>query len=348
MAAVPHYNVLPRLLAVLANRYLGIPMVGHFDDFAAIIRKVMGKEPLNVSTLFCALLGFQLKDGKSHVGPDIVFLGPLGHFPCLANGWKLPISLPGEKRAHRPALPSTYLKEGMIPHRCLGKLIGRLSFSQTAIFGKFARTQLRPMRQKFRRRFFSATLSPYERSVSRWRKEVVSEFTPRIAAPRARRPRWIIYTGAATNHPMLCALLFRGGRSSPDLHTACAARAPAIWPYFFRHAALIYGLELLDPVLSIDDHAAFLNGSCCWVYLCNNNFLETLIRGDSNTGIIAILVSRFWQLVQRFDICVWFSRVHLDLNPADPPLLVRSSPSVLDFGRVFPLFDPCRPAAGRP
>ena len=38
VAAVLHYNVLSRLIVVLVNRYLGIPPVGYFDDFAAIIR----------------------------------------------------------------------------------------------------------------------------------------------------------------------------------------------------------------------------------------------------------------------------------------------------------------------
>ena len=120
----------------------------------------MRQEALGVFTRFCTLLGFQMKGGKSQVGTAIVFLGTIGIFPCQANDWKLSISTPEEKRAKWPDLLPTYLKEGRIPHRCLGELIGRLLFSQTAIFGKFTRTQLRPMYQKFRRRFFSAAFPP--------------------------------------------------------------------------------------------------------------------------------------------------------------------------------------------
>ena len=225
VSAVLHYNVLPRLMVVLANRYLGIPLVGYFDDFAAIIRKVLGKASLDTFARSCALLGFQLKGEKSQVGPAVASLGLLGVTPFQANGWKLPISPPGEKRAKWTDLRFNYLKEGRIPHRCLEKITGRLLFSQTAIFGKFSRAQLRPMYQKFHIRSFSATLSPYEKSVFRWRKEVIAERTPRTAAPRPRRPLWIVYTDAATNPPMMCALLFTG-TARPLICTLLALLGP--------------------------------------------------------------------------------------------------------------------------
>ena len=61
LADVLHYNVLPRLLVVLVNRYLGIPMVGYFDDFAAIIRNVAGKEAMGVFARFFSLVGFFIR-----------------------------------------------------------------------------------------------------------------------------------------------------------------------------------------------------------------------------------------------------------------------------------------------
>ena len=47
----------------------------------------------------------------------------------------------------------------------------------------------------------------------------------------------------------------------PGLPTACAARASAIGMYFFRNAALIYGLELLALVLFFEDRADSLLGT---------------------------------------------------------------------------------------
>ena len=108
----------------------------------------------------------------------IVFIGLLGTSPCRSNGWQLPISLTGEKRRKWSSLLTSYLKEGRISHRRLGKLNGRPLFSKTAVFEKFARAQLRPLYQKFNSRYYATMLSPYERMVSRWWKEVVEDCTP--------------------------------------------------------------------------------------------------------------------------------------------------------------------------
>ena len=145
---------------------------------------------------------------------------------------------------------------------------------------------------------------------------------------------------------MLCVLLFHGDRSSRVLHTACSARAPAVWPYFCRMNALIYGLKLLALVLFSEDRASSLGGAFCWIYLDNNNFLAALVRGDSNTGVIASLVARFWQLVQRLDICAWPYRAHSDLSIDDLPARGRKLPFRPMFGDGFhsfrTLFARCR------
>ena len=46
--AVLHYNVLSRILTALTNRCLGIPLVGYFGDFAALIRLVLGDQAIEV------------------------------------------------------------------------------------------------------------------------------------------------------------------------------------------------------------------------------------------------------------------------------------------------------------
>ena len=75
-----------------------------------------------------------------------------------------------------------------------------------------------------------------------------------------------------------------------------------------------------------EDYAPLLRGCSCWCYLGNNNFLAALVRGDSNTEVIAVLVDRFWKLVQRYDIRVWFSRVRSKLNPAYLPTRKKNLP----------------------
>ena len=307
--AVFHYNVLSRILAALTNRCLGIPPIAYFDDFAALIRRALGERALAASTRFCTLLGFQLNPKKSVVGPSVSFLGQLGDFPPNANNRHLMISLPVEKRKSWSDLIGGFLKEARISHICLGNLIGELSFSQTSLFCKFARTQMRPLQTKLNRRVYNARLSAGERLVSTWWARAIADFTPRLAIPRPSRPDWLIYTDAATDPPSLFALLFEGRRASPRLRDLCAStRAPVTWPYLSRRTSLIYGLELLPLVLFMEAWAPFLQGISCWIYLDNNNCLSALVRVDSDTDVIAVLVARLWHLAQIRNICVWFSR----------------------------------------
>ena len=319
VAAVLHYNAFSRAWTALVNRTLGIPLVCFFDDFATMIQLCLGNRALAVFSHFCEKLGFRTKPGKSAVGNRIVFLGLLGAFPTKGGKFQLSISLTDEKRSKWAAPLASYLKAGAISHRCLEKLLGRLGFPQTSLFGKFARTQLRPLYQKFYRRVYNTRLAQLERSNLECWLRVIADFTPRPAGVRPSRADWLIYTDAATDPANLCALLFRGDRSRPTLDTLATARVDTQWIYLFRHTALIYGLELLALVAFFELRAPFLRGSCCWVYLDNNNCLAALTRGDSNTDAIAVLVAHFWSIVQRFDICIWFSRVRSKLNPADLP-----------------------------
>lgn len=208
VAAVMRHNVLSRLLVSLANRYLGIPMAGYFYDFAEIIRSTLWKDALDAFARFFPLMGFHPKKKKSEAGQSMAFVDLLGSSPCSSNGGRLLISRTEEKRAIWPSLLPSYLTEGRISHRCLGKLIGRLSSPQTSLFGKFPRTQLRPMYRKFRRMVYPARLSLYERTVPRWWKEAVADFTPRMAVHRPDRHRWIVYPDASADPPMIFSLLF--------------------------------------------------------------------------------------------------------------------------------------------
>ena len=122
--------------------------------------------------------------------------------------------------------PPPYLEEGGLSHSCLDKLIGRLSFSQTAIFGKFDRTQLRPLYTKMYRRVYNVRLSKLERATLRWRREVIAEFPPRLAVHRPARADWRIYTDASSEPPTICALIFRGNSPQQDLAPAILIACP--------------------------------------------------------------------------------------------------------------------------
>lgn len=143
-------------------------------------------------------------------------------FPCAENRYVLHISIPPEKkRASWAALLSDFLTKGSISHRELLKLIGRLSFSQTLLFGKFGRTQLRPLYQKLHRRGYNARLTDAGRAVFGWCERVIRSFPPRIFHPFGRQCEWLVYTDAATSPPACAPCASMEGEISHGWYNSC-------------------------------------------------------------------------------------------------------------------------------
>ena len=194
-----HYNVFSRAITAPVNQLRGMPTVCYFDDFASPTHLVLGEKARSVFSRFCALMALQLRPGKSAAGNKIIVLGMLGCFPCAKNQFRPVISLTPEKRDKWTSLITSYMKGGQMPHRCLDKIIGGLSFSQTSLFGEFARTQLRPLYAALYRRVYHARLPILERNSLSWRIRAIPEFTPRQAIPRPCRADWLMYTDASTD-----------------------------------------------------------------------------------------------------------------------------------------------------
>ena len=120
---------------------------------------------------------------KSEVGPDITFLGLLGSIPSKRNGWQLRATLTPEKATRRTAIIEQRIKSGLISPRELDKLIGKLCFSQTCLFWKFAITQLRCLYKKLQAPRYIARLNSFEHLARRRRAGVIAGLSPRIPRP---------------------------------------------------------------------------------------------------------------------------------------------------------------------
>ena len=111
-AAVLHYNVFSRLITALVNRVLGIPLICFFDDFAALVPRLLSNKAMAVFSRFCEIMGITLKPGKSEVGAKITFIGLLGWFPSAENGCALHISLsPGREKESLVVPPSGFYSQ---------------------------------------------------------------------------------------------------------------------------------------------------------------------------------------------------------------------------------------------
>ena len=166
------------------------------------------------------------------------------------------ISLTDEKRLKWSALIRGYIKYGRIPHRCLEKLIGRLPFSHTSLFGEFARAHMRPLYQKLHRAVYPARLSPFERILFGWWGDLVDEFAPRVAAHRPTRPHWRIYTDDSDIPPHALRSFVSWRSFAPSSSRRLFGPSCYGLALHVPKDCLIYGLELSALVLFFEDRAA--------------------------------------------------------------------------------------------
>ena len=207
VSAVSHYNCFARIFSVLANKILGVPVFNYFDDFGSLVPDIIKLAGLRVFLGFTTVLGALMKDGESQVDRALTFLGLWGDFPNPDNDMLLVISLPEPKKEKRANITHEFAPKGAISHKDLEKLIGKLSFTQTSVFGRFGRALLRPLRDKLKRRPYVARLPTDAIDILRWWGLLLRKEISRVCVPKLPRPEAIIYTDAATSTRIVASLV---------------------------------------------------------------------------------------------------------------------------------------------
>ena len=78
----------------------------------------------------------------------VIFIGLQGDFPTPANEMLLRITLPEEKESAWTSITQRVLSAGFISHAKLESIIGRLSLTQTSVFGGIGRGAMAPLYAK--------------------------------------------------------------------------------------------------------------------------------------------------------------------------------------------------------
>ena len=341
IASVLHYNCLSRIIASLICRILLIPTLGYFDDFGFFARTAEEAVAMRDVTEFLDLFGIELKTAKSVIGLSNIFLGLTAFFPRPANGMALVISLPREK-AHRWArLINTIIASANISHSTLESLIGRLSFSQTAVFGRFARAMLKPLYAKlFSPRFHPQLSLPLIRNLQWWATILLS-LTPRVATLTRSSPDWVVYTDAAYDEGpegahTAAVFLNTDGPFVLQASLVLTASPPAEDIAFFQATSTIFGLELSAVVLAFFAARNRLQGKSVTCYIDNNAALAAIIKGDSSSTAASKLIATLWFIISTYDIAVWFNRVETARNIADLPTRNKPLPFPVAENSAFP------------
>ena len=145
-------------------------------------------------------------------------LGDMGGFPSPASNMLLSVDLPDAKKVSWIARIEQFTQAGQIGHKELESLTGRLSFSQTSIFGRFGRATTQPLYRKVNAGRYQPALSDSDIWILRLRTGLLRSIRPRIVYPRRSTPQKIIYTDAATSAQIIAAVVFDKHQFDTDGH----------------------------------------------------------------------------------------------------------------------------------
>ena len=136
--------------------------------------------------------------------------------------------------------------------------------------------------------------------------------------------------------------------SPPEIGLGAFIPSHRAWKSLFRSTCLISGLELPPLVAFLEERGPLLEGFSIWLHMDSDNSLAAMPRGYSNTALVAVLVSRDWEIIRRFPIRIGFSRVPPEENPADLTTRRRRMPyhsrRIAGFSAVGALSRRCRNA----
>ena len=152
-----------------------------------------------------------------------------------------------EKARRRSSEIYSYVENRTISSQELEKLISNFGFSQTNLFGKYARTQLRPLYRKFCARNFRSKLSNYELHTFSGRSEVLRSLKPRVPRPSNRKPDFIIYTDAALLARKIAALAISTPNGRAVIELLAEAFAPKAWMRRLHERNPIICMEMISP-----------------------------------------------------------------------------------------------------
>ena len=142
--------------------------MGYFDDFGIVAPLLLTEEALQAFAELNRIFGFDLKVSKSEWGALLEFLGITIDLSSLPRGSPR-LFLSELKKAKLRNQIFSLLESKRASSAVLQKLLGELSFAQTATMGKVARAMLRPLYIQSHSDVASRVLSPSALRAPEWR-----------------------------------------------------------------------------------------------------------------------------------------------------------------------------------
>ena len=320
-AAVLHYNCLSRCIAALVSKTFGIPMIGYFDDYGAFVPSDLEGDAEETIDDFMSALVIIMKDDKRQRGSSLTFLGLLGEFPSPQTDMQLRISLPPVKTSAWCDMLERLINLGVATEQELQSVVGRLSFTQTCIYGKMGRAMLSPFYEKLKTPYYHPRLEERELNALRWWVVALKALKPRVVRPYQKYPDILIYTDAATSTQIICALVISVDqfKTSHTISECATMTTGKRWKTLFNKTNYIYGLEMLALLALVIDPRADIDGKAIVFYLDNDNAVKAMVKNKSDTRVIQTMTLLIWHILAIRGVRAWFEWVGSNFNPADLP-----------------------------
>ena len=221
-----------------------------------------------------------MKVEKKELGARLTFLGLRGCFPKPSNDMTLPIKLPSKKAAAWAMSISAHVSCGRISHADLESVIGRLSFTQTSVFGRIGRAMLSPLYVELHAKTYDATLDLKELTTLRWRVVALGHMRPRLATSKPALPERVAYTDAAGKSAIIAAVVVNPERftTNKTIDGVWPLRTGFRWKSTFDKTNFIYGLELSALLALLMEEDNDIRGKSATFFIDNDNALRALVK----------------------------------------------------------------------
>ena len=306
--SVLHYCAVSQLLCRLVRHYLLIPMIGYVDDFCHPAWQDDTEIMADVLSFLRDILKTKFNELKSEEGASILYLGLV----ISVDMENVSVSISEERRKKLITYLNSHLESRRLTKGDAATLVGRLSFSTTAFYGRFGRTMLNTLYARAHQKNVRADglLNKDLANSLRWWVKLLSGpddvWARSIPLNGKSLPTFIVYTDASELG--LGALKIDPTGESSYIRLDFETRQDSTGIEYLEGKALLAAIDM------------FGLGPCnIIIFVDNNNLLGSAVKGRSNAERLNETIHQFWYLAATRKYNVWLERVSSKSNPSDAP-----------------------------
>ena len=236
---------------------------------------------------------------------------------------------------------------GVLPPGQAGKLIGKLMFGASQLWGKVGRAFLRSLSERQYPNYSATKINPaITRSLHEW-KFLLERGPPRPIDPVAKRlVDAVVFTDGsypdgkvgAPERPWIGGVLFVRGRR--PLQFGCEVQQNLIDEWIPRKSQIAM-VELFATIVALETFRSDLKGSSSLLFVDSESVQGALVKGYSAREDMCELVSVFWRIALDLMANLYIDRISTDADPADHPSRDRMEVGRdLGWVEVSPVFPP--------